>query len=154
MVDPKEGETICDPASGSGGFLIRAFEIVREKILADADREYNEYRAKIEPDLSLSDADKAISLHEKYEEIFRIGGDEFIIIATNTTESKAVSLLKKIDSKIAKHNSLPSSNLKISASVGYSTTDKISISLSNMLALADKEMYKIKNAKKIQNNGS
>jgi len=92
--------------------------------------------------------------HEKYEEIFRIGGDEFIIIATNTTESKAVSLLKKIDSKIAKHNTLPSSNLKISASVGYSTTDKISISLSNMLALADKEMYKIKNAKKIQNNGS
>ena len=69
MVDPKEGETICDPASGSGGFLIRAFEIVREKILADADREYNEYKAKIETDLSLSDADKAISLHEKYEEI-------------------------------------------------------------------------------------
>jgi type I restriction enzyme M protein len=23
MVDPKEGEIICDPASGSGGFLIR-----------------------------------------------------------------------------------------------------------------------------------
>lgn len=69
MVDPKEGETICDPASGSGGFLIRAFEIVREKILADADREYNEYKVKIETDLSLSDADKAISLHDKYEEI-------------------------------------------------------------------------------------
>ncbi|HOC01003.1 MAG TPA: N-6 DNA methylase, partial [Verrucomicrobiota bacterium] len=30
MVDPKEGDVICDPASGSGGFLIRFFETVRE----------------------------------------------------------------------------------------------------------------------------
>lgn len=69
MVDPKEGETICDPASGSGGFLIRAFEIVREKILADADRQYNEYKAKIEADQALTDGEKAQRLHEKYEEI-------------------------------------------------------------------------------------
>ncbi|HRZ35836.1 MAG TPA: N-6 DNA methylase [Candidatus Paceibacterota bacterium] len=40
MVDPKEGDVICDPASGSGGFLIRFFETVREQILADADRQY------------------------------------------------------------------------------------------------------------------
>ncbi len=59
MVDPKEGETICDPASGSGGFLIRAFEIVREKILADADRDYSEYRAKLKPIDSI-DADKRL----------------------------------------------------------------------------------------------
>lgn len=69
MVDPKEGELICDPASGSGGFLIRAFEIVREKILFDADREYNEYKVKIETEPTLSDADKARLLHEKYEDI-------------------------------------------------------------------------------------
>lgn len=31
MVNPKEGDVICDPASGSGGFLIRFFEIVREQ---------------------------------------------------------------------------------------------------------------------------
>jgi type I restriction enzyme M protein len=71
MVDPKEGEVICDPASGSGGFLIRAFEIVREKILSDADREYNEFKGKIEAEPALSDADKAQCLHEKYEEIQR-----------------------------------------------------------------------------------
>lgn len=34
-LDPKEGEIICDPAAGSGGFLIRAFDHVREKIAAD-----------------------------------------------------------------------------------------------------------------------
>lgn len=35
ILDPKEGETICDPACGSGGFLIKAFEYVKEKIEAD-----------------------------------------------------------------------------------------------------------------------
>lgn len=32
ILDPEEGETICDPCCGSGGFLIKAFEYVRAKI--------------------------------------------------------------------------------------------------------------------------
>lgn len=32
VLDPQEGEVICDPCCGSGGFLIRAFEYVRAKI--------------------------------------------------------------------------------------------------------------------------
>ena len=35
ILDPKEGETICDPCCGSGGFLITAFEYVRNKIDED-----------------------------------------------------------------------------------------------------------------------
>ena len=31
-LDPQEGEYVCDPCCGSGGFLIRAFEYVREQI--------------------------------------------------------------------------------------------------------------------------
>ncbi|MDR0368362.1 MAG: N-6 DNA methylase [Bacteroidales bacterium] len=31
-LDPQEGETICDPCCGSGGFLIKAFEYIRESI--------------------------------------------------------------------------------------------------------------------------
>lgn len=31
ILDPQEGEVICDPTCGSGGFLIKAFEYVREK---------------------------------------------------------------------------------------------------------------------------
>lgn len=69
MVDPKEGEIVCDPASGSGGFLIRVFEIVREKILADVDREYNEFKVQVENDKSLSEADRAKKLQEKYNEL-------------------------------------------------------------------------------------
>lgn len=35
ILDPQEGETICDPCCGSGGFLIKAFEYVRSKIEED-----------------------------------------------------------------------------------------------------------------------
>jgi type I restriction enzyme M protein len=69
MVGPKEGEVICDPASGSGGFLIRFFEIVRQQILADADRQYQEYKAKIEGDKKLSPEKKATMLRTKFDEI-------------------------------------------------------------------------------------
>ncbi|EPE9874383.1 N-6 DNA methylase [Flavobacterium psychrophilum] len=32
ILDPMENETICDPCCGSGGFLIKSFEYVKEKI--------------------------------------------------------------------------------------------------------------------------
>ncbi|GAB1537079.1 N-6 DNA methylase [Geovibrio sp. ADMFC3] len=69
MVDPHEGEIVCDPASGSGGFLIRVFEIVREKILADADREYNAFKTEVEADKSLSEAQCAKKLQDKFTEV-------------------------------------------------------------------------------------
>lgn len=69
MMEPKEGDVICDPASGSGGFLIRFFEIVRQQILADADRQYQKFKAKIEADKKLSQEKKATMLSEKFDEI-------------------------------------------------------------------------------------
>jgi len=35
ILDPQEGEIICDPCCGSGGFLITAFEHIRDKIDED-----------------------------------------------------------------------------------------------------------------------
>ena len=35
VLDPQEGDMICDPCCGSGGFLIRAFEHVRDAIMHD-----------------------------------------------------------------------------------------------------------------------
>jgi len=68
MLDPREGEIVCDPASGSGGFLIRVFEIVRQRILADADREYRDHKAEVES--KWKKADKiAELLRKKYEQI-------------------------------------------------------------------------------------
>lgn len=68
MVEPKEGDVICDPASGSGGFLIRAFEIIREKITADVDREYQEFAAVLEGK-KLPEAKKAEQLREKWDQL-------------------------------------------------------------------------------------
>ena len=69
MLDPQEGEVVCDPASGSGGFLIRVFEIVRQKILADADRQYNEFKTQIDANKKTSDDNRARKLHDEYERI-------------------------------------------------------------------------------------
>lgn len=68
MVAPKENDVICDPASGSGGFLIRAFEIIREQIAADVDREYKEFAAKLETQ-KLTEAKKAELLRDKWDEL-------------------------------------------------------------------------------------
>lgn len=68
MVDPKEADVICDPASGSGGFLIRFFEIVREQILADADAQYQAFKAEV-GQKKLSEAKKAEALRAKFAEI-------------------------------------------------------------------------------------
>jgi type I restriction enzyme M protein len=69
MVNPKEGDIICDPASGSGGFLIRFFEIVREQILSDADREYKGFKTEIENKKSMPRSKKAEALAKKYQEV-------------------------------------------------------------------------------------
>ena len=68
MVEPKEDDIICDPASGSGGFLIRFFEIVREQILADVDRQYQKYKKEIE-NKRYTKKKKAELLRSKYEQL-------------------------------------------------------------------------------------
>lgn len=46
ILDPQEGEVICDPCCGSGGFLIRAFEYIREKIELDIQSAKNKLKEK------------------------------------------------------------------------------------------------------------
>lgn len=48
ILDPQEAEVICDPTCGSGGFLIKAFEYVREKIEADIRSKKDSLRLSIE----------------------------------------------------------------------------------------------------------
>jgi type I restriction enzyme M protein len=68
MMDPKEGDIVCDPASGSGGFLIRFFELVREQILADVDQEYQAFAKELDTK-KLSEAKRAEKLRDKYAEL-------------------------------------------------------------------------------------
>lgn len=55
VLDPEEGEVICDPCCGSGGFLIKAFEYVRAKI----EIEIHEEKERI----------KALYYNEEYEKM-------------------------------------------------------------------------------------
>lgn len=57
LLNPQEGQLICDPASGSGGFLIRAFEHVRAKIVADIQTQKDAERVRIEA-LKLTEEDE------------------------------------------------------------------------------------------------
>jgi len=45
ILDPQEEELICDPCCGSGGFLIKAFELVRDKIERDVESQKEKIKA-------------------------------------------------------------------------------------------------------------
>jgi len=68
MLDPKEGERICDPASGSGGFLIRCFEIIREAIAADVDAQYRAFCTGIDKK-RIPEANKAKAKRDEYKKL-------------------------------------------------------------------------------------
>lgn len=70
MAEPKFGDIICDPASGSGGFLIRFFAKVREQILAEADAEYAKFKAELDKK-KLPEAKRAKLLSEKWQHLQR-----------------------------------------------------------------------------------
>ncbi len=53
ILDPQEGEILCDPCCGSGGFLIHAFEYVREKI----EKEIQNAKEKIKKETYTPDYD-------------------------------------------------------------------------------------------------
>lgn len=70
ILDPQEGETICDPTCGSGGFLIKAFEYVREKIEADIRDQKERLRLKIEgSDYDSKSEKEQIAINEAVEEM-------------------------------------------------------------------------------------
>lgn len=69
FLNPSETDIVCDPASGSGGFLIRFFEIVREQILRDADAQYAAFKSATETDATLDEEEKAKRLLARYNAI-------------------------------------------------------------------------------------
>lgn len=69
MVTPKENDVICDPASGSGGFLIRFFETVREQIYKSIDKEYQKQKSVIKKEKGLSEEKKAGKITQVYDEL-------------------------------------------------------------------------------------
>ncbi len=69
MLDPQEGESVCDPTCGSGGFLIRFFQKVQEQILEKINDEYQKEKALIEKDTVLNEEQKGIKILSLFEEL-------------------------------------------------------------------------------------
>ncbi len=70
MLDPQEGEVMCDPAAGSGGFLIRFFEYVRDKIEYDIQRQKEQRRAAIEGQ-GLPEEQELVAINTAFAELNR-----------------------------------------------------------------------------------
>lgn len=70
ILEPKEGEIICDPTCGSGGFLIKAFEYVREQIEEDVKEAKKQLRKQLEGDNyeNLSEKEQLL-INEKIEQM-------------------------------------------------------------------------------------
>ncbi len=85
LLDPEEGEIICDPCCGSGGFLIKAFEYVREKIENDIQKAKEQIKAQLYDENYdfLSDKKKA-EIDERVDEYFTILNQELDTIHTNS----------------------------------------------------------------------
>jgi len=70
ILDPQEGEIICDPTCGSGGFLIKAFEYVREKIETDIRSKKEKLRASLEgEDFDNKSEKEQIEISNKIDEM-------------------------------------------------------------------------------------
>lgn len=71
ILDPQEGEIICDPCCGSGGFLIKAFEYVRDHI----ERHVQAVKEKVKEEYYTEEFDKLSesgqeAITRRVEEIF------------------------------------------------------------------------------------
>ncbi len=74
VLDPQEGEYICDPCCGSGGFLIDAFEYVRSKIEKDIEQQKETIKKQF-----YTDAYDALPENEK-EEVDAKVSDVFVVL--------------------------------------------------------------------------
>jgi type I restriction enzyme M protein len=54
MLDPQEGEAVCDPAAGTGGFLIKVFEHLRTRVEHDVQVGKAAARAQLEAEMGAS----------------------------------------------------------------------------------------------------
>lgn len=73
ILDPQEGEIICDPACGSGGFLIKAFEYVRTKIEEEIQKEKGKIKTQYYNDEyeKLSEKEKT-EIDDKVNKLFNM----------------------------------------------------------------------------------
>lgn len=90
VLDPQEGEYICDPCCGSGGFLIDAFEYVRTKIEKDIEQQKETIKKRFYTEAydALPESEK-VSIDAKVSDVFAVLNRELDI---NNAEGRLRSL--------------------------------------------------------------
>ncbi|MBL7786935.1 MAG: N-6 DNA methylase [Chitinophagales bacterium] len=69
MLQPQEGQIACDPACGSGGFLIRFFQKVQAQIHESLNTEYLQKKSAIEHHATLSETEKNTQILALFEQL-------------------------------------------------------------------------------------
>lgn len=106
LLDPKFGDLICDPACGSGGFLIKAFEYMKEKVLSQNADLKNAKKVELFGDfellseekenaLNLQEKEKYIKLKTEYEKKFQANSQKYedFIAEINEQEKEQIEIL-------------------------------------------------------------
>lgn len=91
-------------------------------------------------------AGELLAMSRDTDVVCRFAGDEFVIILPETTPQSANTLLKRIQSHLAKHP-LNTGSIKLSVSLSYgiaSTMDKSILNASQLLKKADERLYEAK----------
>ncbi|MFH2069212.1 MAG: diguanylate cyclase [Candidatus Omnitrophota bacterium] len=105
-----------------------------------------------EGDLALADvADIIKTTFRESDIVARIGGDEFVILATETVAESKKILLKRLQENLNGYNSQENQKYELSLSTGVVFCDPQQphhYSLDNLIAQADKSMYKEKITKR------
>jgi type I restriction enzyme M protein len=93
VLDPQEGEKICDPCCGSGGFLIKAFEYIRDKIDNDIKHVKDKIRKQyFNADYETLLSNKQSAVDKKVQNLFDKLHQEFNL---NNTKSRYFYLSQK-----------------------------------------------------------
>jgi diguanylate cyclase (GGDEF)-like protein len=137
------GTTIEEAARQGENFIICFADI-------DDFKKINDIFGHSEGDEILAEVGSIVKVNiRKTDTVFRIGGDEFVIIFPNTTLEVAKSICSRINIKIEGLKEEDKSNYKIGLSYGfseYNTSNKISAS--ELIRQADEGMYVSKRMKK------
>lgn len=123
-------------------------------LYADLDgmKEINDNYGHKEGDLILTETADILSRNYRESDIIaRVGGDEFVVFPIGTTGDVPQLISDRLEKNLQLHNEQSGSKHKISLSWGTAFFEpESSFSIDDLLAQADKEMYEMKNRKKIK----
>lgn len=124
-------------------------DLVLFMVDVDGLKNINDRQGHLEGDRAI--ADTARILEETFRAsdlIGRIGGDEFVILAVQASDKHAVGIKERLQTNLNRYNQT-NSNFTLSLSVGMTTFDpQLEISLEDLLAQADQDLYNQKHKKK------